>query len=75
MTRNKIMVLLDMLMEHSELEMIQIGNLDIVYNPYMNNGEWEIYDQNGNHEDYISFESDNIMECADMILVVLDSTK
>lgn len=73
MTRNKIMVLLDMLMEHSELEMVQIGNLDVMYNPYMNEGEWEVFDHNGDHTEFSSFEADSIIECAEMILMVLES--
>lgn len=73
MTRNKIMVLLDMLMEHSELEMVQIGNLDVTYNPYMNEGEWEVFDHDSDHTEYSSFE--DILECANMILMVLDSAR
>lgn len=75
MTRNKIMVLLDMLMEHSELGMVQIGNLDVIYNPYMNGGEWEVFDHDSDHTEYSSFEAEGIIECADMILMVLDSTR
>ena len=72
MTRNKVMMLLDMLMEHKELEMVQIGNLDVTYNPYMNNGEWEIFDHGSDHTEYTSFESDDIIECAETILAISD---
>ena len=70
MTRNKIMILLDMLMEHSELEMVQIGNLDVIYNPYMNDGEWEIFNHDGDHTEYTEF--NDIYECADAILISLE---
>ena len=72
MTRNKVMVLLDMLMEHSELESIQIGNMKIIYNPYMNSGEWEVF-CNGTTEDYEAYS--DIIECAEMVLMELSDAR
>lgn len=66
MTHNEIVTLLNMLKEHNELELIKITDLDIVYNPHMNDGEWEVFDSNSDHTEYEAYKDAD--ELADLIL-------
>lgn len=66
MTHNKVVTLLNMLREHEELEMVKITDLDIIYNRYMNGGEWEVFDSNGDHTEYEAYNDAD--ELADLIL-------
>ena len=68
MTHGEVVTLLNMLKEHKELEMVKITDLDIIYNPHMNdgNGEWEVFDSYGDHTQYAAF--DNADALAELIL-------
>lgn len=67
MTRNEITMLLGMLAEYDNgLEMVTIDGLDIIYNRYMNGGEWEVFDHDGDHIEYDAY--DNIDELVDRLI-------
>lgn len=66
MTHGELVTLLNMLKEHEELELIKITDLDIIYNPNMGDGEWEVFDSNSDHTEYAAY--DNVDALAELIL-------
>ena len=66
MRHEELVALLNMLAEHDEVEMVKITDLDIIYNPNMNGGEWEVFDSNSDHTEYAEFT--DVDELAEAIL-------
>ena len=65
MTHDELVALLSMLM-YRDVELVKITDLDIIYNPNMNGGEWEVFDSYSDHTEYSAY--DDINELAELIL-------
>ena len=64
-TQEQALQVLDML--HSGiLELVTIAGMDVIYNPNMNDGEWELFDHNGDHTEYSAY--DDIYECSEVLI-------
>lgn len=66
MTHGDVVTLLNMLKEHRVLEMVRISDLDIIYNPHMNDGEWEVFDSYSDHTEYGAYDDADAL--AELIL-------
>lgn len=65
MTQDTVLQVLDALRQGT-IDRVTIGGMDIIYNGYMNGGEWEIFDQYTDHTSYIAYS--DIYECSGLIL-------
>lgn len=68
MTQDMVLQLLDML-QQGTIECTTIGGMDIVYNPHMEDGEWELFDHGGDHTSYTAY--DDIYECSGAVLSLI----
>ena len=68
MTQDTVLQLLGML-QQGAIECITIGGMDIIYNPLMDDGEWELFDHDGSHTSHTSF--DDIYECSGAVLALI----
>ena len=66
MTHGGLLVILEELMNNHELEMIVYNGMDVIYNHNMNGGEWELFDHEGDHIEYMAIT--DIDECAEYLL-------
>ena len=68
MTQDMALQLLDML-QQGTIECITIGDTDIIYNMCMNDGEWELFDHDGDHTSYTAY--GDIYECSGVVLSLI----
>lgn len=64
-TQEQALQVLDML-QNGILELVTIAGMDVIYNPNMNDGEWELFDHNGDHTEYSAY--DDIYECSEVLI-------
>ena len=65
MTHEELVMILNML-KNKEMEIFQIDDLEIIYNHYMNGGEWEVFNKYSDHTEYGAY--NDVDELADLIL-------
>ena len=68
MTQDTVLQLLGML-QQGTIECTTIGGMDIIYNAYMEDGEWELFDHYGDHTSYTAY--DDIYECSGVVLALI----
>ena len=68
MTQDMVLQLLDML-QQGTIECVTIGGMDIIYNAYMNGGEWELCDHDGDHTSYTAY--GDIYNCSGVVLSLI----
>lgn len=68
MAQDTVLQLLGML-QQGTIECVTIGGMDIIYNPYMDGGEWELFDHDGDHTSYTPY--DDIYECSGVVLALI----
>ena len=66
-TQDQALQVLDML-QQGILECVTVAGMDIIYNPYMNDGEWELFDHDGDHTEYTAY--DDIYECSEVVIAL-----
>lgn len=66
-TQEQALQVLDML-QQGILECTTIAGTDIIYNPNMNDGEWELFDHNSDHTEYRAYT--DIYECSEVIIAL-----
>lgn len=64
-TQEQALQVLDML-QSGILELITTAGMDVIYNPNMNDGEWELFDHNGDHTEYSAY--NDIYECSEVLI-------
>ena len=64
-TQEQALQVLDML-QNGILELITIAGMDVIYNPNMNDGEWELFDHNDDHTEYSEY--NDIYECSEVLI-------
>ena len=68
MTQDMILQALDILQQCTS-ECVTIGGMDIIYNAYIGDGEWELFDHYGDHISYTAY--DDIYECSGVVLALV----
>lgn len=66
MTHGGLVVILEALMSDPAVEMVTVCGMDVIYNPNMNGGEWELFDHEGDHIEYTAIT--DIYECAQYLM-------
>ena len=64
-TQEQALQVLDML-QNGILELITIAGMDVIYNPNMNDGRWELFDHNDDHTEYSAYS--DIYECSEVLI-------
>ena len=64
-TQEQALQVLSMLQD-GVLESVTIAGMDVIYNPNMNDGEWELFDHYGDHTEYTPH--DDIYECSEVLI-------
>lgn len=65
MSKNDVLVVLRMLKD-GQIELVTMCGQDVLYNPNMNGGEFELFDQDGDHIQYLAYT--DIYECSDALV-------
>ena len=66
-TQEQALQVLDTL-QQGILECITVAGIDIIYNPHMNDGEWELFDHDDDHTEYTAY--DDIYECSEVVIAL-----
>ena len=66
--QDTVLQLLDML-QQGTIECVTIGGMDIIYNAHMGDGEWELFDHDGDHISYTAY--DDIYECSGVVVALI----
>ena len=68
MTQDMVLQALGML-QQGTAECITIGGMDIIYNPHVEGGAWQLFDHYGAHTSYTAY--DDIYECSGVVLALV----
>ena len=66
-TQLQALQVLDML-QQGILECVTVAGKDIIYNPHMDDGEWQLFDHDGDHTEYEAYY--DIHECSEVIIAL-----